>query len=234
MAFLYDGGTAIVRDQPIAIATPFFLDTFETTVEEYTACVKSGACTPPQASTPEHQCTADTTGLAKRPVNCITHAQAEAFCEAQSKRLPTAAEWQWAMQSQEMQHIYPWGMEFDFADERPNLPGCAVANAAGDPVGCGFDGPWPVVQGSLGDTFDGLHDMIGNVGEWTATVGDTQDQRLHAGRGWKAEHDDLQYRVLPNELTPGIANTIIGSAPAESWSDQIGVRCARDAPKAIE
>ena len=239
MAFFHDGGTAIVRDQPIPIDTPFFLDTFEATVEDYAACVQSGACSPSHVSISEQQqCTADTDGPGKRPINCLTQSQAAAFCKAQEKRLPTAAEWQWAMQSQEQQTHYPWGQA---------QPGrCTVANAAGDPIGCGFEGPWPVVQGSLGDTFEGVHDMIGNVGEWTSSPGDTPEHSLHAGRGWKATRAELQYRILPGPFDPKASqatndrftvdkpNTIIASAPADSWSDQIGVRCARDAPKAIE
>ncbi len=164
-------------------------DTFEATVEEYAACVDSGQCTPPHASTPEHTCTADTDGPAKRPINCITHAQAEAFCQAQGKRLPTAAQWQWAMQGQDLESNDPWG--------RMEPRKCTVANANGDPIGCGFDGPWPVVQASLSDTPEGIHDMIGNVSEWTASPGDTPDHRLHAGRGWKATLDDLRFSMVP-------------------------------------
>ncbi len=229
MAFHYEGGTVEVREEKTRIDEPFFLDTFEATVEEYAACVESGACTPAHASTKEQQCTADTAGPAKRPINCITQAQAEAFCRAEGKRLPTAAQWQWAMQSMEQENNFPWGQD--------RTRRCTVANVRmeKEEPGCGFGGPWPVVQGSLGDTLAGVHDMIGNVGEWTSSAGDAPDERLHAGRGWKATLEDLRYRLALDrgnvEDRPG---TIIASAKAESWSDQIGVRCLQDAPPAIE
>lgn len=226
MVFLHEGGIVDVREQDVKIEVPFFIDIYEATLEEYQHCVDTGRCKPAHPPKQGDLCTAVGPGPGNRPINCLDHAQAEAYCGFRGKRLPTAAEWQWAMQSGYHNNYYPWGH---------NIPNnCDFANRKDDPVGCGFDGPWPVGQAPEGATFQGVEDMIGNVAEWTSTVGDTPTHKLHAGRGWKATLEETRPRYTKARNLEDKPNTIIASEDASRWSDQIGVRCAKTAPFAVE
>lgn len=89
-------------------------------------------------------------GVQSRPVENVSWHQAKEYCQRLGKRLPTEWEWENAAGSKTATKYY-WGNEFD--------PGFAWFNGNSssrtNPVG--QKKPNPV----------GLHDMIGNVWEWT-------------------------------------------------------------------
>lgn len=108
------------------------------------------------------------------PVVCVNHDDALAYARWKSKkyrkkyRLPTEAEWEFASRSRGKNYLYPWG-------NNPDEPaGNIYDNAAHRNIG-------PIAE--LGDYFDGhvntapiarfapnmigIHDMAGNVWEWT-------------------------------------------------------------------
>ncbi len=104
-------------------------------------------------------------GWEDHPVVHVAHADAEAYAAWAGKALPTEAEWEWAARGGLPDADYAWGSEL--------APGGAMlANY--------WQGPFPHAN-SLADgwlrtspvrTYPpngyGLHDMIGNVWEWTA------------------------------------------------------------------
>lgn len=109
-------------------------------------------------------------GLDQRPVAGVTWYGATAYCEWRGGRLPTEAEWEraaaWNAETA-ASFLYPWGNEFsgrrtNFCDASCNAPQANVnfndGYAAAAPVGTYEDGRSP----------SGLHDMAGNVWEWTA------------------------------------------------------------------
>ncbi|MCC6188318.1 MAG: SUMF1/EgtB/PvdO family nonheme iron enzyme, partial [Anaerolineales bacterium] len=127
----------------------FFLDQTEVTNARYQTCVDAGACTPPQRRG------SDTRGgyftdpaFANYPMLNVTWAQADAFCHAEGKRLPTEAEWEYAATGGDGR-LYPWGNTFD--------PGLLPVQAK-DTVAVGS---FPQAASPFG-----AFDMAGNALEW--------------------------------------------------------------------
>ncbi len=140
----------------------FAIDTAEVTVAQYKACYDAGTCTAPANSS--SSCLWGKTGKDSYPINCVTWAQASAFCSwtATGARLPTESEWERAARSTDGR-LYPWGS---------SAPDCSLANftpAAGTCFGSARpDGSFP-----SGNSADGLKDLAGNVREWTGDWYDT-------------------------------------------------------------
>jgi formylglycine-generating enzyme required for sulfatase activity len=144
------GYTRLASGGTVRIETPFLVGKFEVTFEEYDACVRAGACA----------CCPDDNGWGRRrqPVIDVSWHDAQDYADWLSKRagktyrLLSEAEWEYAAQA-------GTGRE-------------AFARAGADEAncnGCGslWHGPAPV--GSFSPNGFGLHDMLGNVWEWTDT-----------------------------------------------------------------
>lgn len=96
-------------------------------------------------------------GKADHPVTLVSWHDAKAYCEAVGKRLPTDQEWEKAARGTDGR-TYPWGEVFDIT--KVNSPvrwGNLKLQGDTTPVGA-FDG---------GVSPYGVHDMSGNVWEWT-------------------------------------------------------------------
>jgi sulfatase modifying factor 1 len=103
-------------------------------------------------------------GLADHPVVHLTWTDAQAYCTWAGVRLPTEAEWEMAARGGLVQQRFVWGNEF--APDGQTMCNIfegsfPVENTAED----GYVGTSPI------DAFPangfGLHDMAGNVWEWT-------------------------------------------------------------------
>lgn len=178
----------------------FHIGVNEVTAAQYQACVAGGACTPPDTESfcsPQKYGTYGTIGKEKHPINCVTWFQADAFCKwlQPAGRLPTEAEWERVARGGLNGKLFVWG---DLAPTcAPGQPNTIVWSEQAV-YGCGEDSTWPVGEGSAQNGF-GLHDMSGNVGEWTSD--------------W---YDDDYYQVsLPNDPTgpaTGSIRTIRGAS----------------------
>ena len=170
------GGTGMGRQEMLVPGGPyriggttytaagFYLDVYLVTVAAYRQCVSAGACGAPAM---DSLCNFSE-GVGSRedhPVNCVTQAQAQAFCQWAGRRLPGEGEWQYVAAGAKMS-TYPWG------DDSPHMgPGaqlCWGQSAAADLGSAASTCP----VGTFARTFlgtgscTGVADLAGDLREW--------------------------------------------------------------------
>ena len=129
------------------------------------------------------------------PVVHVSGDDAAAYCEAQGKRLPTGDEWEYAARGAE-RRIFPWGDTW--ANNR------AVWKA---------DGTQPVSSLPGGESWNGLHDMAGNVWEWTSTVSKSGAPIVRGG-SWFEYNAAYLRGAMQMELEE---NRTASWSPAPNW-----------------
>jgi formylglycine-generating enzyme required for sulfatase activity len=173
------------------------------------------------------------------PVVCVSWRDAQAYARwlssatGQPYRLPTEAEWEYAARAGSAT-LYPWGDDANDACEFANVydESTIVRATRFTPAKCS-DGSAGVARvGSYRANAFGLHDMIGNVWEWTAdcyrapypaqpldgSAVESEspcERRSVRGGGWRTQ----MYRQRP---------TWRGRDPEDTRSDIFGFRVARD------
>jgi len=200
----YDAGA--IDEKPVHdVSFPtFLLQIDEVTVVQYARCVTAGQCTP--AGT-EDFCNAGRAGRDLNPINCVSQPQAVAYCAWLGRRLPTEDEWEFAA-SGKAKRLYAWG------NTSPTGRVCWGRRTEGTCDVSAFD---------AGSTPEGLHDITGNVWEWTSsdycmydtTIACARDQKVARGGGW--------FSTDPNVVRTQVRQ---GYAPA-TRSANVGIRCAK-------
>ena len=207
----------------------FQLDRTEVTVAAYARCVKAGRCTPAIGYQGRHPtrryCNAGHAGFGRHPINCVTWAQARAYCAWRHKRLPTEAEWERAARGT-APGPYLFGR---------TAPTCALAVIAkvvkGRFVpGCGQGSTLPVGSRPRDRSREGVLDLTGNVSEWAADpfeLGYYKHSPEHDPRGPKHSRTHAvrgcHFRCPPgSRLLHRTARMY-----SNTWDPTIGFRCAR-------
>lgn len=200
---------AFTREMPQrTVEVPAFeLDRLEVTNEAYEHCVGRRACAsrdlascrmgrrdpalpPPEILQPA------------RPAVCVTWAQADQYCKAHGKRLPTEAEWEKAARGTDARE-FPWGNAWE--PDRANWgdEGLSDKQVFTAPPGSFPSGASPY----------GALDMAGNVWEWVDAVY-PDGQRVIRGGGYAAH--PLAMRAAKR-----------APQPADGVVSNVGFRCAR-------
>jgi hypothetical protein len=217
----FAGGTFPIGGRPVIVTVqPFCMDLTEVTADAYTACAKSGQCTTEHVGEStkdgatfkaDAKCNYGVPARGNHPMNCVDWEQSKTYCHAQGKRLPTEEEWQWASQAGSERRAYPWG------NVEPSSQPCWSGIAK-------RRGTCPVGSNPAGDAPGGVHDLLGNVWEWTAsaftiwlTAARSPDaaNRIARGGGWSTTD--------PSHLTAAIRNW----RPPVERTDSLGFRCIR-------
>ncbi len=205
-------GGSVDSRQNVSIA-PLCMDRTEVTVAAYETCVRSGACAPAPGTAYwkgiedadrarlSPACNAARKDRQDHPINCVDWAQSAAYCRARGKRLPTAEDWEWAARGGDQQRLYPWGYV---------PPGAQLCWS-----GLGKrEGTCPVGSFPEGDALGGLHDLAGNVWEWTSSATDAKE-RVMMGGAW----------VVPDAANVG-AGSRLATDPGFRGPNA-GFRCVR-------
>lgn len=138
----------------------FYMDIQEVTFAEYQACVKRREC---PKSGPQYL----DFSRPEQPINGVSWFDADTYCKAHGKHLPTEAQWEKAARGPDGDP-YPWG-------DAPATCERAIIKGESEGRGCGLlkkgskpetGRVWPV--GSRPPGHYGLHDMAGNSYEWVA------------------------------------------------------------------
>jgi len=177
---------------------------------------------------------------ADHPVVCVSHADATAYVAWLQQttglgfRLPTEAEWEYAARAGNA-GIFSWGSNIDLACRYAN-----VYDRAGRTVndfGWGYadcDDGYPEIApvGQLAANAFGLHDMIGNVWEWTADCYQlTYDGAPNDGSAVRAEGDCARWSVRGGGWMTRASRqrlTFRGRDPVDARYSYFGFRVARD------
>ena len=162
----------------------FKIDKYEVTNEQYAKVVKTHKYEPEDAH---------------KPVVFVSLNEAEAYCNAIGKRLPSEEEWEKAARGTDGR-LYPWGD--DFIEEAAVTKETTPAGQKAQEVGSREKGKSPY----------GAMDMAGNVWEWTTGY----DERYSILRGGSYYEEAWASQVI----------STLHSIP-EDGKEYIGFRCAK-------
>jgi len=185
----------------------FYIERHEVTNREYLRFIQASGHHPPQ----HWQAGMYLGGTDDHPVLFVTHDDAMAYAHWAGKRLPTAEEWEKAARGTDGR-VFPWGNSFDpyktsTADsDLASILGALCSVNSANRVEIAPDDVSPY----------GVHDMGGNVREWTSSSPKGNPSlKILKGASWVDLH--VNARAAHVEY-----------APYNSLSHIIGFRCVKD------
>ena len=158
-------------------------------------------------------------GEENMPVRFVNIADVEAFAAWRSERdgvtyrLPTEKEWEYAARNGSKNDLYPWGDTF--------RAGCAVVDQSNND-------PMPVASRSCPNDW-GIHDLIGNVIEWTA-----DDPWVYPGSELSVDKAEVPVKMIrggsaryPSTGKSAVTTTGRLWSPVANRHDVLGFRLVR-------
>ena len=171
-----DEGTPAEKPSHKVMVPPYCMDIHEVTTAKYLACSNGGWCKRAATTSVDEGVKSteqdaydglcnqrDPVGHAEHPINCVTWAQAYAFCIWDGGFLPSEAEWNYVAAGGGAELEYPWS---GTTDAGPLGIGCDEAVYVSATAQCS---PYVMPVGSTSPQGDGLWgqaDLAGNVLEW--------------------------------------------------------------------
>ena len=155
-------------------------------------------------------------GRGDHPVMQISARDADVFCAHYGMRLPREMEWEYAARGTDGRR-YPWGNSGPVAGDGTRRANFGTVKCCAADDADGFLKTSPVGSFPRGRSPFGLHDMAGNVWEWTSSrfPGQPSDRVLRGG-GWGNNPYCLRTSYRHGN-------------PPEISLDMVGFRCAADA-----
>jgi formylglycine-generating enzyme required for sulfatase activity len=152
-------GEGRANESPIhnVCLSAFKMNVYEVTNAQYKACVDAASCTAPgDSSSNTRSSYYGNATYDNYPVIYVDWDQSKSFCQWTGGRLPTEAEWEYAVRGGLSGKRYPWG---------DDAPTCTLGATNG--VQNGMCSPQDTIAvGSFAPNGYGLYDMAGNVWEW--------------------------------------------------------------------
>jgi formylglycine-generating enzyme required for sulfatase activity len=183
----------------------FCMDVTEVTAGAYARCVQSGACDDRDLKC-DDAWTYDRPAMQDHPINCVSWEQADRYCRADGKRLPTLEEWEWAAEARTEKRRFSWGDSEPAPDQMCWSRGGSRATTC--PVG-GF----PASR-----TPQGIDDLFGNVWEWLSPADRAGVPNVARGGSWLNDSLDMLEGENAGGFVPGFVR-----------NDVVGFRCVMDA-----
>ncbi|MCB9525568.1 MAG: SUMF1/EgtB/PvdO family nonheme iron enzyme [Myxococcales bacterium] len=175
----------------------------EITAAQYGRCVEAGGCTPTEPQFDQAGCNGSRFDRGEHPMNCVTWAQAKAYCAWLGGGLCPATHWEKAARGGDGRR-YPWG------DESPT---CARAQMKDSGDGCGSLDTAPVGAKPGDQSPFGVMDMAGNVTEFIADrIAEAQGQAMRVGyRGgaFSTGPEDMRCSAVGDQ-NPALTGTAFG------------------------
>ncbi len=192
----YDKGKPNEKpERKVTMNHHFHLDAFEVTNEQFAKYRR-------EAQKPEWKYPA---GADRLPVAGVTYHEAEAYAKHVKKRLPTEEEWEYACRG-EKGRLYAWGNEY--APDKANS--FEAGRGAPAPLGSYHVGDSVLAEKSK------VHDLCGNVWEWTSSAPTGGSTRRITKGGSYAPDEDRPRCSLRADLS------------ADEARENVGFRCAQD------
>jgi formylglycine-generating enzyme required for sulfatase activity len=214
MVVIPAGSAYLASGRDVVISAPFAVGKFAVTFAEWDACVAQGGSS--------HHAKDRGWGRGRQPVIEVSWHDAQDYVAwlsrrtGKSYRLLSEAEWEYAAQA-------------GTGQEAKVTPGAGQANCRG--CGSRWDGKQPAPVGSFPANAFGLHDMLGNVWEWTADCWNESHAGAPADGGARTD-GDCSRRVLRGgswcNNSPGLARSAHRDRSATDSRDiSDGFRVAR-------
>ena len=218
------------QPQHPVLLSDFYLDRTEVTIEQYTEFLNSLYNEHGLSMAPHHHPLQQVNwnasafvpfeNMNERPINYVSWYDASAFCAWKGKRLPTEAEFEYAIKGSDIENprSFPWVSGGASCQKAVYYTNQTLCEKQPDDVGS---------RSPEGDSPEGISDLSGNVAEW---VGDWsaryEDDSLIDPRG----PDTGTYKLLRGggfrETSDALRSTDRVEADPSSRSEGIGFRCA--------